>query len=306
MRVLVTGARGFVGRHVMAELAAAGHVATGLSRGQDCPLPNANERVADICDRAAIERIVAELQPEGCVHLAGIAFVPAGWSQPHRVFEVNVGGALTLLEALRAHAPACRTVLVSSALIYGAEDPDRPRDERSPLDPQSIYAVSKMAADLNGLLYARHYGMPVMVARPCNHIGPGQAAEFMAPSFARQLWEIAAGRRPPVLHVGNLDSVREFMDVRDVARAYRLMLEKGRAGEAYNVSAGIAVPVRAILEKLIALAGVRPSIEVDPARWRPTDRQPILVSEKLRRETGWAPRYSLDETLAAIYRAIAC
>jgi GDP-4-dehydro-6-deoxy-D-mannose reductase len=301
MRVLVTGARGFVGRYLMAELTAAGHEAVGLSRSQDCPNPAGNERVADICHRAELENIIRDIRPEGCIHLAGIAFVPVGWSQPRLVFDVNVGGALNLMEALRAHAPGCRTVLVSSALVYGTSHPERPRDETAPLDPQSIYAVSKVAADLNGLLFSRHYGLPIMTARPCNHIGPGQSADFMAPSFARQLAEIAAGRRPPVMHVGNLESERDFMDVRDVAFAYRLLLERGRAGEAYNVAAGCKVSVRAILEKLCAIAGVTPTIQTDPARYRPTDQQPLIVADKLRRDTGWAPQYELDRTLADIY-----
>ncbi|MCS6770814.1 MAG: GDP-mannose 4,6-dehydratase [Kiritimatiellae bacterium] len=305
MRILVTGARGFVGRHLMAELAAAGHEPVGLSRQADCPAADSSDRIADICDRRAVAEVVRDLQPEGCVHLAGVAFVPAGWTQPHHVFEVNVLGALNLLEALREHAPRCRTVLVSSALVYGAADPDRPRDEQAPLDPQSIYAVSKAASDLNGLLYARHYDLPVMVARPCNHIGPGQSAEFMAPSFARQLADIASGRQPAVIRVGNLDCVREFMDVRDVARAYRMLLERGRGGEAYNVSAGIAGPVRSILEELCRIAGVSPRIEIDPARWRPTDRQPLLMADKIRRETGWSPIFPLHQTLADIYHSMA-
>lgn len=305
MRVLVTGARGFVGRHVMAELASAGHEPIGLSRSQDCPDPAAHERVADICSLADMERVMRDTKPEGCIHLAGIAFVPIGWSQPHLVFAVNLGGTLNLLEAVRVHAPACRTVLVSSALVYGSSHPEHARDESAALDPQTIYAVSKVAADLNGLLYARHYGIPVMTARPCNHMGPGQAADFMAPSFARQLADIAAGRQAPRMRVGNLDSVREFMDVRDVASAYRLLIERGRAGEAYNISAGCAVPVRTILEQLCEMAGVKPELEMDPARWRPTDRQPMLVAEKLRRDTGWTPRYTLSQTLADIYRSIA-
>ena len=301
MRVLVTGSRGFVGRHVMAELAANGHDPVGLSRLQDCPDPAANEVLADLCDTASLARAIQETQPEGCIHLAGIAFVPVGWTQPRLVFDVNVGGALNLLEMLRMHAPTCRLVLVSSALVYGTARPDEPRDEAAPLDPESLYAISKVAADLNALLYARHHGMAIMTARPCNHIGPGQSAEFMAPSFARQIADIAAGRREARMRVGNLDSVREFMDVRDVAAAYRLLLEKGRAGEAYNISAGVAVPVRDVLTRLCGIAGVQPVLETDPTRFRPTDRQPTLNAEKLRRDTGWTPRFRLDQTLADVY-----
>lgn len=304
MRVLVTGAHGFVGRHLTADLQSAGHEVLGLSRPQDCPNPGPQDRVADIMDPPALARIIQAEKPDGCIHLAGIAFVPVGWTQPRLVFDVNIGGALNLMEALRQHAPTCRLLIVSSALVYGAADPDRPREESAPLDPQSIYAVSKVAADLNALLYAKHHNMAIMTARPCNHIGPGQASDFMAPSFARQLSDIAAGRQPAVMRVGNLDSVREFMDVRDVASAYRLLLERGRAGEAYNVSAGRAVRVGYVLDELCKAAGAKPSIEVDPQRYRPTDRQPVLIADKLRRDTGWAPRYTLEQTLVDVYDSV--
>lgn len=304
MRVLVTGAHGFVGRHLTAELQAAGHTVLGLSRPQDCPNPGPSDRIADICDRAALSTIIREDRPDGCIHLAGIAFVPIGWKQPHLVFDVNVGGSLNILEALREHAPQCRTLMVSSALVYGAANPERPRDEHSALEPQSIYGVSKVAMDLNARLYAHHHKMAVMTARPCNHIGPGQASDFMAPSFARQLAEIASGREEPVMRVGNLESVREFMDVRDVATAYRLLIERGNAGEAYNVSAGRAVPISYVLETLCKIAGVHPKTETDEQRWRPTDRQPTLVADKLRKDTGWAPRFTLEQTLADVYSSV--
>ncbi len=301
MRVLVTGARGFVGRHAAADLRAAGHAVARLCRPEDCPDPGPDDRVADICDAEAMDRTIAAIRPEGCIHLAGVAFVPIAWTRPRLVFEVNVGGTLNLLEALRRHAPACRTVVVSSALVYGTRDPGRPRDERAPMEAETLYAVSKMAADLNTLLYARHFGMPLMTARPCNHTGPGQDADFVAPAFARQLAEIAAGRAPPLMKVGNLECAREFMDVRDVAAAYRLLMEKGRAGEAYNISTGQNVPVSDVLKTLCRAAGVTPELEVDPARYRPTDRQPVTLAEKLRAETGWAPRFTLEQTLADVY-----
>ncbi|MCZ7593378.1 MAG: GDP-mannose 4,6-dehydratase [Kiritimatiellae bacterium] len=304
MRVLVTGAHGFVGRHLTAELQSAGHEVLGLSRPQDCPNPGPSDRIADICDRAALAEVIAKDPPDGCIHLAGIAFVPVGWKQPNLVFDVNVGGALNVLEALREHAPRCRTLMVSSALVYGAANPERSRDEDSALEPQSIYGVSKVAMDMNARLYARHHKMVVMTARPCNHIGPGQAADFMAPSFARQLADIAAGRQSPHLRVGNLESVREFMDVRDVATAYRLLLERGTSGEAYNVSAGRAVQISYVLKTLCEIAGVQPEIETDEQRWRPTDRQPTLIAEKLKRDTGWSPRFALEQTLADVYASV--
>lgn len=303
MRVLVTGARGFVGHHVVAELAASGHDAMAMARPEDCPQPGPSDHLADICDAPAVADVVRRVQPDACLHLAGIAFVPMGWSRPELVFEVNLVGTLNLLEAFRAHAPRARLLVVSSAQIYGNQPSARPLTEDAPAAPDSLYAVSKLAADLNALLYARRYDMPAMTARPCNHIGPGQSAEFVASSFARQLVDIAAGRRDAVMKVGNLESEREFMDVRDVARAYRLVLERGRAGRAYNISTGRFVRIGYLLEKLSEYAGVRPRIEVDPARFRPTDVQPHLSTARIEQDTGWRPTFALEQTLADIFAA---
>lgn len=303
MRVLVTGARGFVGHHVVTEFAAHGHEVLALTRPEDCPQPGPSDFLADICDAPAVAAAVRDLRPEACLHLAGIAFVPMGWSRPELVFEVNLVGTLNLLEAFRAHAPAARLLVVSSSQIYGSAPSPEPLTEEAPAAPDSLYGVSKLAADLNSLLYARRYGMPVMTARPCNHIGPGQSTEFVASSFAQQLVAIAAGRREPVMKVGNLDSEREFMDVRDVARAYRLVIERGRAGQAYNVSTGRFVRIGYLLEKLAEYAGVRPRIEVDPARFRPTDVQPRLSAARIERDTGWRPTFALEQTLADIFAA---
>ena len=298
MRVLVTGSRGFVGRHVHDALTAAGHEMVGLILPAEGPVRGSHERVGDICDAVAMRSLVRELKPDACLHLAGIAFVPVAWSKPEFVFSVNVQGTLNVLEAFRAEAPAARLLIVSSSQVYGLADRGHPITEDMPMDPDSLYAVSKMAADLSSLLYVRRYGMAVMTARPCNHIGPGQSQDFAAPSFARQVASIAAGKAEPRMRVGNLECTREFTDVRDVASAYRLLLEKGQPGQAYNVGSGSLIRVGLLLEKLCALAGVQPTIEVDPARYRPTDVHPVLDITRLRQDTGWTSAYSLDQTLS--------
>lgn len=303
MRILVTGAQGFVGRHAVADLVAAGHDVATLSHPQDGRAPGPDSFVADIRDAGRVADAVRDARADACLHLAGIAFVPAGWTDPDGMFSVNVLGTLNLLEAFRRHAPRARVLVVSTAQVYGQRAGPAPFDEDAPFAPESLYAVSKLAADLNALLYAKRYDLPAMTARPCNHIGPGQSPDFVVPSFARQLAAIAAGRAEPVLRVGNLASEREFLDVRDVASAYRLLLERGCPGAAYNVATGRFVTIQDVLDLLCRLAGVRPRIEIDPARFRPTDTQPRLDTAKLARDTGWQPRFTLEQTLADVYAA---
>lgn len=300
MRVLVTGAAGFVGRHLTDELTRHGHQPILLDRNPppDSPFPFV---VADINDADALRRSIAAHHPEACVHLAGIAFVPVGWQDPELVFRVNLLGTLNLLESIRFEAPRCRTLIVSSAEIYGHEDPGYPLGEDSPLQPQNPYAVSKAAADLSALLYARHHGLAVMTARPANHCGPGQSHKFVVASFARQLAEIKLGLQPPQMSVGNLESERTFTDVRDVCRAYRLLIEKGSPGNPYNVSVPQRVKISYVLQTLVTVAGVSPRLEVDPERFRPTDSRPLLDTGRITKDTGWLPEYSLEQTLRDVF-----
>lgn len=298
MRILVTGSRGFVGRHVQNNLHAAGHETLDLIIAAERPARNAHEYEGDICDANRMRSLVRDLRPDACLHLAGVAFVPVAWSKPEFVFEVNVQGTLNVLDAFRAEAPEARLLVISSAEVYGLQNCQRPLTEQDPMNPENLYAVSKQAADLTALLYTRRYGMAVMTARPCNHIGPGQSADFVVPAFARQVNEIASGRSEPRIRVGNLESTREFLDVRDVVEAYRLILEKGHPGMAYNVGAGGSVRIGLLLEKLCRIAGVQPQLEVDAQRFRPTDARPVLDATRLRDHTGWQPRYTLDQTLA--------
>lgn len=304
MRILVTGAAGFVGRHAVRALRDAGHeviatdIASAVARD-----PGETLRPLDICDAAAWPDILSEARPEGLLHLGGIAFVPLGWTDPARVLKVNLLGSLHLLEALRHHAPETRLLLVSSAEIYGRAGREGALDESTPPAPDNPYAIAKAAADEMTLLYARRYGLPFMTARPGNHIGPGQSEDFAAASFARQLADSVVSNRPPVLHVGNLDARRDFTDVRDIVRAYGLILERGEAGKAYNIASGRPIPVREILDGLIRVSKTQPRIERDPQRYRPADDGPSIDCKRLRETLGWEPSFSLEQTLHDIYRA---
>ncbi|MBN1676748.1 MAG: GDP-mannose 4,6-dehydratase [Kiritimatiellae bacterium] len=305
MRILITGAGGFVGRHVIRELLAHGHEPLAFDLDPSRTVPEAKgDYHGDLRDRACIDALVDELKPDGCLHLAGIAFVPRGEEAPDLTFSVNVTGTLHLLDAFRRKAPSARILVVSSATVYGPGSTGGPISETQLLDPRDIYSISKATADLTTLTYARQYGMHTMTARPLNHIGPGQSDEFVVASFARQIKAVAAGRHEPVISVGNLASERDFTDVRDVAVAYRLLLENGRAGHAYNIATGRLVKIQTVLDQLCRLAGVRVRTEADPAKHRPTTASPVLDTARIRAHTGWTPAVPLDGTLQDVLAAL--
>ena len=191
-------------------------------------------------------------------------------------------------------------LVVTSAEVYGSHPAPAPLAEDAPYRPDNIYGVAKAAADHAALLYAAHHRLDVMVARPSNHIGAGQSKDFVSSSFASQLAAIAAGAAPR-MRVGNLDQRRDFTDVRDVARAYALLLERGRAGLAYNIASGRMIPVRDILDTLCDIARVRPQVEVDPALFRPNENRPSYDTARIRAHVGWQPEIPLRQTLETVY-----
>jgi GDP-4-dehydro-6-deoxy-D-mannose reductase len=297
MRVLVTGGCGFAGRHAAAALRAAGHepVAGDVREEADVRL--------DLCERASVEAALAEARPDAVLHLGGLAFVPQAWADPQLAFAVNTVGTLNVLDAVRRSGRGIRVVAVTSAEVYGAGGVE-PTDEDAPLRPANLYGVTKAAADAGARRYAEHFGLDVVVARPANHIGPGQHASFVTSAFARQLKAIAAGGAEPAMRVGNLDQTRDFTDVRDVVRAYVLLLEKGQSGEAYNIAGGCFTTIREVLEGLMDVAGVRPRVEVDPALFRPTDRPPLLDVSRIWRDAGWRAEIPLAQSLRDLYAAL--
>ena len=303
MKVLVTGALGFAGRHLLAELRQNGHEPLAL----DMPAavaaqPQPGLLACDIMDAAGLRALVAAHQPDACIHLGGLSFVPLSWDRPADYFQVNAQGVVHVLEALRLEVSAARALVITSAEVYGRFASTFVVHEDSPLAPTNPYAVAKVAADNLTRLYAHHYHLPYLVARPQNHIGPGQSTNFVAASFAEQVARIALGRAAPVIRVGDLNAERDFTDVRDVVRAYRLLIEKGQPGEAYNIAATRPVHVRALLDLLCQIAGVQPRIEVEAARVRPADHPPVLSNEKLRVELGWQPQFTLEQSLRDIYQ----
>ncbi len=296
MRVLVTGASGFAGRHVTVALSDAGHEPIGVGGPGEMP------RGIDLLDAAAVRAAIVDAAPDAVIHLAGQAFVPPSIASPLATLAVNATGTAHVLEGVRAAGLPIRTLVVSSAEVYGRQRPERmPLDESAPLHPENPYAASKVAAETYAGVWSRLYGLDIVIARPFNHIGPGQDARFVVPAFAHQLAAIAAGASP-VLSVGNLAAERDFLDVRDVAGAYLALLANGRSGEVYNVCSGRAVAIHEVLRQLMTIARVPVEVRDDPDRLRPSD-VPVMCGDatKLRAETGWEPRYSLAASLRDIY-----
>ena len=307
MRSLVTGISGFVGGHLAEHLLDQGDEVFGLSNSGRWPatLAHLADRARiEACDLAGVdpdamtERIARD-RPEVVYHLAAQANPQASVADPRGTWALNLGGTLTLLEAVKASGLKPRVVLVGSGVCYGNPSAEHmPVGESCPMRPNNPYSASKGAADLLGVQHYLAHGTDVVMARPFNHAGPRQSSTYVLGALARQVAEVEAGIKPRV-EVGNLDIVRDFTDVRDVVRAYRLLATKGDPGEIYNLGSGRGTRLSDALETLRGLAGVPIEVFVDPARVRPVD-QPLLVADasKLRGSTGWAPMFSIEATLA--------
>ncbi|HET7041654.1 MAG TPA: NAD-dependent epimerase/dehydratase family protein [Gemmatimonadales bacterium] len=302
MRVLVTGADGFVGQWLVQALLGAGHQVTGAVRdGRPMPGRLAPAELAavdwvplDLEDPASIDD-VARAPVDGVVHLAAVASSVEAGRDPSHAWAVNAAGTARLVESLAGGA-ARRVVVVSTAEVYGA-GPARPRRETDPVHPLSPYAASKAAAEIAALEAGRRTGLAVMVARPFPHTGPGQTTTYVAPAFLDRI-RLAQRTGAVAVKTGNLDPVRELLDVRDVAAAYLALLERGRAGEVYNVARGEGIAIGELFERLARAAGVRVLPEPDPSLLRTTDVLHLVGDPtKITSETAWAPRRSLDQTL---------
>ena len=303
MRVLVTGVGGFVGSHLVDYLAATAPQAQvfGIVRRGGDALRKRGVTIlkADLEDGPATDAAVDLALPDRVIHLAGQSSVHRSWEDPAATLRTNVHGILNVLEALRRRKLAPRTLVVGSAEEYGAVQAERlPAGEKTQLQPASPYAVSKVAQAFLARQYFLSHGIPVICTRTFHHTGPGRGEVFAESSFARQIAEIEAARRPPVISVGNLDAVRDFTDVRDVVRAYWLLLDKGRAGETYNVCSGRGIAIGDILQLLLDASSARVEVRRDPERMRPSDIPAIIGSpRKLAAATGWAADIPLRRTL---------
>jgi GDP-4-dehydro-6-deoxy-D-mannose reductase len=306
MRVLITGIAGFAGSH-LAELALAEGAEVWGTLLPGAPLDNLAAVETDVrtlpCDlteAGAATRVLREARPDRVFHLAGASVVGTSWAQRASVLRTNLEGTFQLLEGLRAHPAPC--LLISSGEVYGAVPEEaQPIPESQPLAPVSPYALSKACQELYAGYYARAERLPVVLARPFNHVGPRQGPGFVWSDIARQVADIDRGLTPPVLRIGTVTTRRDFTDVRDMVRAYWLLL--ARAGDAgpYNAASGVPVAIREILDGFLALATRPIEVRVDPERVRPVDI-PLLAGDarRLRALTGWAPRIPLRQSLADV------
>lgn len=305
MRTFVTGGAGFAGSHLSEHLLELGHEITVLAAEQEdlTNIAHLQDRVrvecADLRDSARLFEIVRGAAPQFVYHLAALSSPSDSLQSPRLTYEVNLMGTLNLLLACRQVAPDCRFLFVSSSEVYGAvSERELPIGEETPLRPANPYAGSKAAGEMLASQFFRSYGLPVIRARPFNHTGPRQSEGFVCSDFARQLAEIELGLRPPTLTVGNIKVRRDFSDVRDIVRGYRLLLEGGEPGEVYQLGSGRAVPIEEILQILVGMTSKPVQVIVDPSRIRPAEA-PALWGEtaKAERAVGWKRQYDLKATL---------
>jgi GDP-4-dehydro-6-deoxy-D-mannose reductase len=299
---LITGAAGFVGQHLVTELEReTDWQLLGLRRRAGPEQLGTRTRLlsCDLLDRELVLRVLARHRPAYIFHLAAQSYVPQAFAAPSETLTNNLLGQLNLLEACRVLEIDALIVVACSAEEYGFARPDeQPLNEEQPFRPGNPYAVSKIAQDMLGLQYWLSYGLRVLRMRPFNHFGPGQSERFVLASFARQIAQVELGLAEPVVLTGDLSAERDFLDVRDVVRAYRLAALRATPGEAYNVASGVARRLGDVLDMLRAHASVPVEVRRDPGRLRPADI-PRLVGDagKLRAATGWTPRIALETSL---------
>lgn len=297
-KALITGSQGFVGNYLRKELENNGYTVTGLDiqTGEGVI-------VADLLNIDAVNAVIEKVQPDVIFHLAGQANVAKSWAIPQKTMELNVIAAINLMEAVRKNKPDCRMVLVGSSDQYGnLGEAGKLVCETLATNPQTPYAVSKKAQEEMAKIYVKAYGLNISMTRSFNHAGAGQAKGFLIPDFASGIVAVERGEQT-CLRVGNLTAKRDFTHVRDVVRAYRLIAEKGQAGEVYNVGSGTTYSAQEILDKLCALSDFKIPVEQDPSKMRPSDTPVICCDHsKLSEHTGWKTEISIDEILCEVIR----
>lgn len=301
---LIIGAAGFVGRYL------ADHLYNSC-KWSVCATKLPHEKIdlpyADVCDLNIlnvdeIKDLLIEKKPDYIFHLAAQSSVALSWKNPSLTVDVNVKGAVNLLEAVRQTELSPRILVIGSGEEYGKiNSEDCPINESVAPNPQNIYAVTKLCQENICMLYAKAYNMDIMAVRAFNHIGAGQTPQFVAADFASQIANIEKGEQPAVISVGNLSAKRDFTDVRDIVRAYAMLVEKGKSGEIYNVGSGKAIEINELLKILLSFSDKDIEVVVDEKKLRPID-VPIIEADisKITKDTGWKPEIDVHKTLLSI------
>jgi GDP-4-dehydro-6-deoxy-D-mannose reductase len=309
MRVLITGITGFVGSHMAEYALAKGAQVFGSTRWRSKTenIEHLRSKVtfieSDLRDLSSVRALLETSVPDYVVHLAAQSFVGVSWHAPAETLTTNIISQVNLLEALRGLKMSPRFLAVGSSEEYGLVLEDEvPIKETNPLRPLSPYAVSKVTQDMMGYQYFKSYGLPIIRTRAFNHEGPRRGDVFVTSNFARQVAEIEAGLREPVVYVGDLTPRRDYSDVRDIVRGYWLLLERGEPGEVYNLCSGRAWSIQAVLDFVLNLSTVKGiEVKTDPARLRPSD---VMILEgdptKMHKATGWKAEIPFERTLTEL------
>lgn len=308
MRALITGICGFAGSHLAEHLLGEGDEVSGIDclGGSTANISHIIGRVqlaeADVTDREALEKSVRDMAPDVIYHLAGFASVGQAWKMVEDTLRVNAIGLVNLVLAGKNNGKPSILVIGSGEMYGQVDEKDQPITEDTPLLPMSPYALSKVWQEQAADYFASVEDYPLVIARPFNHTGPRQSPRFVCSDFASQLAGIEAGLTEPVIRVGNLESRRDFLDVRDVAAAYRACLLKGKRGVHYNIASGIPYSIKEILNMLVGMCRVKVEIKEEKERFRPVDIALLTGDgDRLREDTGWAPVHSIEEALEGLF-----
>ena len=286
-KLFLVGGTGFVGGHIVS---AANSSFDVVSSGRGC----------DVRDAESVAALISQEKPDLVIHMAAVTTLAESFKNPRKTIDVNFGGVFNVLTALQESDFGGEMLFVSSSEVYGPLSEDElPVSEEKALRPTSPYAVGKIAAEVLCYQWSRAVNFKIILARPFNHIGPGQSERFAISDFARQIAAIKLGLAEPVIHVGDIDTTRDFTDVRDVADAYLLLLDRGRNGEVYNVCSGVEQSIRSLILRMCEIAGVEVELRPDPTRIRPNDQRRVRGDHaKLTADTGWQPGIPIDRTLS--------
>ncbi|MBR6791639.1 MAG: GDP-mannose 4,6-dehydratase [Ruminococcus sp.] len=299
MKALIIGGAGFVGGYLINELASDGYDVHATCLPSENIKGECTVHTLDIMDKEAVSAVLSAVSPDVVFHLAAQSSVALSWKKPQLTAEINVIGSINVLEAVREAEKKMRLILIGSGEEYGfIREGACPLDENEKLSPGNIYAVTKACQGMLGEVYARAYKMDIIMVRAFNHSGPAQLPMFVISDFCKQIAEIEKEMRPPEMMVGNLSAMRDFTDVRDVVRAYRLLAEKGVCGKTYNVGRGKAVKISYILETAVSMATRPVEVKQDPTRMRASDI-PIIEPDVslINSDTGWSAEISMEQTV---------